>query len=169
VALDAGQEATLVGGQPVYTQIEGAAGGRGVAVFLVNAPPDKVWATIRSFPSYTSWIDGVSACEIYKTEGEHVFVRFELKKMGMGIEYFIDHTYPPGADWGTWTLDYDRESDLDDSVGMWRVTPDASGKTRVEYSVDIQISGWVPGFIREMIVDRGIRDATTWVKVQSEG
>jgi len=168
VALDASQQAKLVSGEPVYTQIEGAAGGRGVAVFLVDATPEKVWSTIRSFASYPAWIDGVSACEVYRTEGDHVYVYFALKKMGMGIEYYIDHTYPPGAEWGTWTLDYDRESDLDDSVGMWRVTADPTGKTRVEYSVDIQISGWVPGFVREMIVDRGIRDATTWVKVQSE-
>ena len=170
VTLSAEQEKQFLSGTPVYTQIEGDKGGRGVAVFLVNAPPANVWSTIRSFASYPAWIDGVTTCEIYKTEGDHVYVRFELSKMGMGIEYFIDHTAPAGADWVTWTLDYGRESDLDDSVGMWRVTPlpDDPSKSRVEYSVDLQVSGWVPGFVREMLVDRGIRDATTWVKVQTE-
>lgn len=170
VALSAAQEATFLSGTPVYTQVEGEQGGRGVAVFLVSAPPETVWSTIRSFSSYPAWIDGVKACEVYKQEGDHIFVRFVIGKMGMEIEYFIDHTYPQGADWGTWTLDYSRESDLDDSVGMWRVTPlpDDPGKSRVEYSVDLQVSGWVPGFVREMLVDRGIRDATSWVKTRAE-
>ena len=90
--------------------------------------------------------------------------------MGINVEYFIDHTYPAGEDWGTWTLDYSRESDLDDSVGMWRVTalPDDPSKSRVEYSVDIKVSGWVPGFVRDMLVKQGLKDATSWVKEQAE-
>ena len=170
VALSAEQEATFLSGEPVYTQFDGGSQGRGVAVFLVNAPPASVWTVIRNFAAYPQWIDGVNECEVYKTEGEHVFVRFEIGKMGVGIEYFIDHTYPAGADWGTWTLDYSRESDLDDSVGMWRVTalPDDPSKTRVEYSVDVGIDGWVPGFVREFLVNQGIKDATSWVKVQAE-
>jgi len=170
VALSAEQEKTFLTGEPVYTQIEGEKGGRGVAVFLVGAPPATVWSTIRNFGAYPAWIDGVSECAVYKTEGDHIFTRFVIGKMGMEIEYFIDHTAPAGADWVTWTLDYSRESDLDDSVGMWRVTPlaDDPSKSRVEYSVDLKVSGWVPGFVREMLVDRGIRDATTWVKVQAE-
>ncbi len=170
VALSAEQEATFLSGAPVYTQVEGAQGGRGVAVFLVEAPPEVVWTTIRSFGSYPAWIDGVSTCEIYKQEGEHTFVHFVIGKLGINIEYFIDHTFRESEGWATWTLDYSRESDLDDSVGMWRVSPlpgDPS-KSRVEYSVDLQVSGWVPGFVREMLVDRGIRDATSWVKIQAE-
>jgi hypothetical protein len=70
----------------------------------------------------------------------------------------------------TWTLDYSRSSDLDDSVGFWRVTPveGAPDRAQVEYSVDIAISSWVPGFVRNLLVDDGLKQATSWVKVQSE-
>ena len=170
VSLDAAQEATYLSGKPVYTQVDSGNQGRGVAVFLVDASPEKVWSTIESFSSYPSWIDGVKTCEVYQTSGDHTFVRFVIGKMGMSIEYFIDHQRPAGAEWMTWTLDYSRHSDLDDSVGMWRVTPlegDAS-KSRVEYSVDVGVDGWVPGFIREFLVDQGLKDATSWLKTQSE-
>ena len=44
----------------------------------------------------------------------------------------------------TWTLDYSQESDLDDSTGYWLVYPSPAdpSKTRVEYTVDLRVSGW---------------------------
>lgn len=166
--LSAEQEAQVLAGQPVFTVTEGAEGGRGAAAFVVAAPPTRVWQVIKSFHRYPQWISGVSACEVYKTAGDHLYARFVLSKMGVEVEYFIDHTFGPG--WATWTLDYSRESDLDDSVGMWRVTPlpNDPARSRVEYSIDIRVGGWVPGFIRDLVVDQGLRDATQWVKAQSE-
>ena len=59
---------------------------------------------------------------------------------------------------------------LDDIVGFWRVTPveGAPQKSLVEYSVDIRVKGWVPSFVREVLVGRGLKSATRWVKVQAE-
>ncbi len=88
----------------------------------------------------------------------------------MSIEYYIHHDYDMEHRWGTWTLDYTRNSDLDDSVGFWRVNSVDGNPKRsiVEYSVDIAIKGWVPGFIRDILVNKGLKQATHWVKVQSE-
>ncbi len=158
----------LAAGQPVYKQTEGETGGRGVAVFQVKAPPQVVWQTISSFHMYPQWIDEVEVCEVYKKAGNAIFVRFVLKSMGVSVEYFIEHDYRPASTWGTWTLDYGRESDLSDSVGSWLVTEVSPGVSQVEYSVDLKVSGWVPGFIRKIIVDNGLEDATQWLKVQAE-
>ena len=168
ISLNAEEEESIRAGKPVMKQIEQGSGGRGAAVFVVDASTDAVWRTIKSYNHYAAWIDGVETCEIYRREGDHIYVRFVLTKLGVDVEYFIDHTV--GDDWMTWTLDYSRESDLDDSVGMWRVTPlpDAPGRSKVEYSVDLRTSGWVPGFVRTIIVDQGLKDATSWVKQQAE-
>ena len=40
-----------------------------------------------------------------------------LSLMGVKLEYYITHTHEPSTSTVTWTLDYDRTSDLDDSVG----------------------------------------------------
>jgi ribosome-associated toxin RatA of RatAB toxin-antitoxin module len=169
-ALTDADRATLAAGKPVMRQTEGEAGGRGLAIFQVNAPADVVWATIRDYPSYPNFIPEVKKCEIYKKDGGNVDVRFLLKSYGVNIEYFIHHDIDVAGRWLTWTLDYNRESDLDDSVGFWRVTPvdGAADRAQVEYSVDIAISGWVPGFVRSLLVDNGLKQATSWVKVQSE-
>ena len=126
--------------------------------------------TIRNFAAYPQWIDQVKVCEEYAAENGHIYVRFVLGTAGMKVEYFIDHVYTPGSEWMTWTLDYRRKSELDDSVGMWRVVPipGQPGAARVEYSVDVAVTTWVPGFVREFLVNQGLKDATSWVKAQAE-
>lgn len=164
------EKARLETGKSVMRQMEGETGGRGMAIFRVDAAPDTVWAIINDFPSYPKWIGEVKKCEITKKDGGKIDVAFKISSFPVTIEYFIAHDYDMANRWGTWTLDYTKESDLDDSVGFWRVTPYQGDATRslVEYSVDVKIKGWVPDFIREMLVDKGLKQATHWVKVQSE-
>lgn len=164
------EKARLDQGKAVMRQLEGEAGGRGMAIFRVAASPDVVWAIINDFSSYPKWIDEVKKCDTYRKEGGKIDVAFKISSFPVTIEYFIAHDYDMANRWGTWTLDYNRDSDLDDSVGFWRVTPVEGDPTRsmVEYSVDIKIKGWVPEFVRDLLVDKGLKQATSWVKVQSE-
>ncbi len=170
VSLTATDIATLEGGDLVQKQIRVDTGGRGVAVMHVEAPPATIWKTIQNYSAYPEWVDGLDNTRIYKSQGDHVYVEFSLSKMGIGIDYFIDHTVQTDAGWVTWTLDYDRQSDLDDSVGYWRVTQlsDSPVVSRVEYSVDLRVKGWVPGFIETLLMDKGLVMATSWVKTQAE-
>ena len=170
LVLSADEKKTLDTGKAVMRQAEQGAGGRGTAIFRVNANPDLVWTAINEFSSYPNWIDEVKKCEVYKKDGGKIDVDFKVASFPVEIEYYIHHDYDMEHRWGTWTLDYARNSDLDDSVGFWRVNDVAGNPDQsvVEYSVDIAIKGWVPGFIRTMLVDKGLKQATSWVKVQSE-
>ncbi len=170
LVLTPAEKAVLLTGKPVMRLTEGEGGGRGLAVFLVNAPPDPTWATIQEFKSYPKWIPEVKKCEVYHKDGGKIDVDFEISSFPVTIEYYIHHEYDLANRWGTWTLDYDRQSDLDDSVGFWRVSPvdGEPDKSQVEYSVDIALKGWVPAFVRSILVDNGLKQATAWVKVQSE-
>ena len=164
------EKALLATGKPAMRQAEADAGGRGMAIFSVQASPDITWATINDFASYPKWIGEVKKCDVYQRQGGKIDVAFRIESFPVTLDYFIHHDYDMANRWGTWTLDYARESDLDDSVGFWRVNavegkPDES---TVEYSIDIAIKGWVPGFIRKMLVVDGLKTATSWVKVQSE-
>lgn len=171
VALTEADLATLAGGAQVQKQVQVGNGARAVAVMDINASTSTVWSKIMAHSSYPKWVENVTACEIYKTEGSYVFTRFVLSVMGVTVEYYIKHTVNRAAGWVTWTLDYSRQSDLDDSVGFWRVTELSASpaKTRVEYSVELRFKGWVPGFVADMIRSRGLTSATAWVKKQSEG
>lgn len=168
--LTAEEQALLDQGKSVMRQTEGEAGGRGLAIFRVEASPDVTWAIINDFASYPKWIDEVKKCDVYKRDGGKIDVNFQISSFPVSIEYYIHHEYDLAGRWGTWTLDYNRQSDLDDSVGFWRVNavPGNPNQSVVEYSVDIKIKGWVPAFVRELLVDKGLKQATRWVKVQSE-
>jgi len=161
---------TLAKGKPVKKQVEMETGGRGIAIQDVHATPEVVWSRIVQYDKYPEWVDGVYECEEYENTGDTIKVRFKIGSMGIKVEYYIVHTYRPDEGYMTWTLDYSRESDLDDSVGFWRVIPveDKPGWTRVYYSVDVRLKGWVPGFIESMLAKNGLTKATAWVKRESE-
>ncbi len=170
VSLSEAEKKQVAAGTPVFKETEGKAGGRGVAVFQVKAPPDVVWDTLKQFERYPKWIDDVDETEVYRKKGEDIDVRFEISAMGVTVEYFIAHKFRDKERYATWTLDYSRESDLGDSVGFWKVDAvegDADASL-VTYSVDLQVKGWVPGFIRTLLVDNGLKAATSWVAEQSE-
>jgi len=166
--LTAAEEATLQSGQPVYRQIRLESGGRGVAIFDIKASEEKVWSILTAYAKYPQWIDQLKECEVYKRDSGHLFVRFKLGMSALGAEYYVDHTFSPDKGMLTWTLDYSRESDLNDSTGYWLVYPSGrDGVTRVEYTVDLRV-GSLPGFIEDMLATKGIKDATTWVKREAE-
>lgn len=168
--LSASETSTLASGKAVLKQIQEGNGGRGVAIFDVNATPDQVWKVITNFKGYPSYIDELSKCERYSTNGNDIFVDFVISSWGFEVQYYVKHDYQPTKGYMTWTLDYSRESDLDDSTGYWLVYPSPTdpSKTRVEYSVDLRIKGWVPGFIQTMLAETGVENATKWVKREAE-
>jgi hypothetical protein len=170
VSFSADDLATLAAGKVVLKQQQVESGGRGVAVMDIAAPPARIWSKIVDYGHYPQMVDRVAECGNYRTSGEHIYTRFVLSVFGTNVEYFVDHTYRPEQGYLTWTLDYNRKSDLDDSVGYWRVTPMTSSpsKSRLEYSVDIRFTGYVPGFVADMISRKGLTDATSWVKRESE-
>jgi hypothetical protein len=170
IALTPAQEAALARGEAVRTTVPGDAGGRGMAVQDVHAPADVIWGRIGAFADYPRMVDRVEECEVYFSEGDDVRVRFRVNVLGFDYVYYIRHTFRPDDGYVTWTLDYSRESDLDDSVGYWAVTPHPRkpGWSRLFYSIDMRTRAWMPGFVRTLIARRGVSDATEWVKREAE-
>jgi hypothetical protein len=153
--LSAGERAILERGATVYKQIEAQAQGGGCAavVFRVMAPPEIVWSVIFDFSRYPEWAEGVDEAEVYRKEGDDIYVRFKVR------HWLAHHTYPGASrGWGTWRLDYSRKSDFDDSVGFWRVksVPGDPGRSDVSYCAELKLKTWLPEFIRRMIAKRAL-------------
>lgn len=159
----------LMNGETVMKQVDQGAGGQGVAIFWVHASPDQVMDVVLDFNQYPNWIDSLNETESYSGPNCSPCVRMKTRVLGFGVEWYNRHQQNREDRWITWTLDYSRNSDLDDSVGFWRFTPARrDGWTQVVYSIDVQLKGWVPGIVRRMLVSSGLEDATMWVKEQSE-
>lgn len=167
-----GQEqlANLALGEAILITSEGSQGGRGVAIQDIQATPEAIWNRIRAFREYPGMVNYVEQCEPYLEDGHDLRVRFVLSVVGFRYEYYILHDFRPDQGYMTWTLDYSRESDLDDSVGYWVVeeVQERPGFSRLYYSIDMRTRGWMPGFLRRMIARQGLEDATAWVKKEAE-
>jgi hypothetical protein len=170
LTLSAAELHVLQKGEPVLKQSEAGLGGRGIAVQDIAAPSDVVWDRILDFDRYPKMIDDVKEIEVYEKKPERIKVRFVIGQFGLKLEYFIDHVVQREKGFMTWRLDYDKASELDDSVGYWFVEqhPTDKQKTRLYYSVDVRMRGWVPGFVQDMVREEGLVRATRWVKQWSE-
>jgi hypothetical protein len=175
VKLNGGALKTLSSGKPYSTQIQSASGGRGIVVQDVQAPVDVVWGKILDFNRYDKMVPKTAESQIYKTENlrqgqKHIWVRMKVGFPMLKLQFFVKHLYDPKKHSMTWTLDYSKKSDFDDSAGYWYVVkhPDRPDHTRLFYSVEVSMFPWVPQFVMDFMSKQALTDATGWVKKVSE-
>jgi hypothetical protein len=186
--------AILRAGKPYKTQQIQAAGsssssgGRGLVVQDVHAPTAIVWERILDFDHYADMVPKTVESSNYHPEEElqgdddqdnnnnnntQKVIIYTQMKVGfplLKLQFFIRHEYHPALNSLTWTLDYSKTSDLDDSCGYWYVIPHPDKKdwSRVYYSVDVSMFDWVPSFVVNFMSRQALTEATGWVKKFSE-
>jgi len=181
VKLDGKALKIISAGRPYQTQIQSGSGGRGLVVQDVHAPTDVVWDRILDYDHYADMVPKTAESENYKVI-EHkssrkdpleqtIYTRMKVGFPMIKLEFFIKHMYYPSLNSLTWTLDYTKKSDFDDSCGYWFVTPHPDYPdtwTRIYYSVEVSMFDWIPKFIMEFLSSKALTDATDWVKKYSE-
>ena len=153
----------------LHQDIDGAQ--RGVAVFQVNATPDTIWSVIKSFHAYPKWIEDINHTEVYLQRDEFIFVRFTASGLFGETVWYVEHEYPQDdRNWGAWRLDYDYRSDIDDSVGYWRVTkiPGTDNRSQVVYSADLRLGGVIASLFEDSFIADSLNQASIWVKREAE-
>lgn len=141
---------------------------RPTLVFLVKASPATTWKVVTDVRRLPTYVEEVKKVEIVSSSGTHIIAKLTMGQMGFSAEEFCDYDFRPERE-GTWHLDYSKRSDLDDSVGFWRVTAgDADGTAIVEYSADVKPMSWAPGFFAAIINDKALHAVPAWVRQYSE-
>jgi len=169
--LDEKQLERLAKGKVVTITMENEdTGGTGIGVIDIEAPTDIVWSRIMGFDHYPEWVGPVKFCNVYHQSGDTIQTHVKISGFLYKYEYFLVNVYWPEQAMLTWTLDYDRKSDFDDCVGAWYVEkhPENTGWTRAWFSSDLKLNAPLPGFLMKYIKKKGIKNATKWVKEQSE-
>lgn len=183
VSLDRKALSTLASGKPFQTTIHvpGSTSGRGLVVQEIHAPPEVVWDRILDFDHYVDMVPRTVECKNYHVHKQKTTKRDPLEqtiltkfKIGLPLipkmTFYVKHLYFPALNSLTWTLDYSKKSDFDDSVGYWYVAPhpDRPGWSRVYYSVAVNMYDWVPKTVVNFMSTKALTDATGWVKKFSE-
>jgi len=180
LSLDNKDEKDLSNDKSVMKQIPGddggSSGGRAICVQDVKAPKSAVWNQILDLDHYVGKVSKLKECKNYLVRKNEDGSSTIKTKMVIGVlpgykyEYYCDHTYRPDVDSVVWTLDYDKTSDFDDVAGHWHVEdhPSKKGHTRVFYACDIKFKTPVPGPVMNILTKSALRQATGWVKRESE-
>ena len=186
VRLDENALETLHSGKPYQTQIQSGSSGRGLVVQDIHAPTDVVWERILDYDNYADMVPKTAESSNYDVihhppegEGEEgdgdghqtIYTRMKVGISFVKLQFFVKHEYYPKLNSLTWTLDYNRKSDFDDSCGYWYVVPHPDHPhdwSRVYYSVDVRMMDWVPTFVVNFMSKQALTEATGWVKKFSE-
>jgi len=164
----------LRSGKPVLRLVEVGNGfKRTVSIQDVQAPPSVVWSRIMDLPKYPKMVEGCVSCVPYKREKrvggtQVVYAKYKIRAAALAMEYFMKHTFEPGKNCMTFHLDYDRLSELFDTVGYWYVEKLSDGWCRVYYSTDSAVPAWVPGFMKDSLVKLSAARSTSWVDVECQ-
>eukprot|EP00584_Thalassiosira_punctigera_P005409 CAMPEP_0172543886 /NCGR_PEP_ID=MMETSP1067-20121228/14166_1 /TAXON_ID=265564 ORGANISM="Thalassiosira punctigera, Strain Tpunct2005C2" /NCGR_SAMPLE_ID=MMETSP1067 /ASSEMBLY_ACC=CAM_ASM_000444 /LENGTH=328 /DNA_ID=CAMNT_0013330367 /DNA_START=118 /DNA_END=1104 /DNA_ORIENTATION=- len=183
IKLDGKAKSILKAGKPYQTQVQTGDSGRGLVVQDVNAPTHVVWGRILDYDNYANMVPKTIDSKNYRivphkpTKANNFLEKEIYTRMKVGfpmlkLEFFVRHfLYIQQHKSLTWTLDYMKESDFDDSCGYWYIVPhpdDPEERTRLYYSVQVGMFDWVPKFVVDFMSSKALTDATAWVKKYSE-
>jgi hypothetical protein len=113
-------------GHPVVRMMPAPGGGgfeRAVSMQDVHAPEAMIWDFIMDLRNYPKYVEGVMRCDVYSDSSSRsertVCSTYKVGAMGFGVTYYMKHIFDPKKHCMTFHLDYDRCSELDDTVGYW--------------------------------------------------
>ncbi|MCZ7586129.1 MAG: SRPBCC family protein [Deltaproteobacteria bacterium] len=144
--------------------------GRGVALIMIDAPPDKVMAALDSFETYPSWMPNTKQTKVVKREGNRVDVEFELSIVGSQVTYTCIHEVNKDAGTVRWRMDDAKpKKNVADSVGAWVVKAHGDGKSIVAYTVAVDTGMSVPKFIQNWLTNTSLKKVVKSVRDKVEG
>ena len=140
---------------------------RACACVCTCASARDVHAAPSQLPRYPKMVEGVVACDVYsrKKEGGNdvTCATYKLKAAGFSMQYYMKHIFEPKKHSMTFHLDYERCSDIQDSVGYWYVEDLKDGWCRVYYSTDSKLPKFIPNCAKDAIVNMAAKRSTSWV------
>jgi len=168
------EESDLAAGKSIMqiVETESAMSRRLLMVRDIQSPAYVVMDRILDLDAYDRMVKGVDRVRRYgsaklRDGTEEIRAVYDIHALHLKFKYFMLHRYDPKQRCLTFHLDYDRRSDLDDSVGYWYVKPQTDETCRVYYSCDTLLRGWVPGPVKDLLGKTALKQATTWVNTES--
>jgi coenzyme Q-binding protein COQ10 len=131
---------------------------------VINAPMEKVFSLIINYEGYKDFIPEVRAVRVLERKENIATVQYEADVVKR-IKYTLRHTAQPPSKM-TWSL-VEGEM-MKDNTGGWLLEPEGEGRTKVTYSVDITLGGFVPKAIVNALVDNSLPKLLENFKARAE-
>lgn len=104
-------------------------------IVLVDAPPDKVWATLQKMEDFKTFMPKLLESEVSKRTATSFEVRFVIDVPGPDTDYTIKYTKDEAKKTlsGAWVA-----GDLSGTKIFWTVEPAEGGKTLLSQKVSVK-------------------------------
>ena len=170
--ISSSDEQRLRQGESVMQAVASADGSRRmVAVQDIDVPVHVVMGRITDLERYDKMVQGVDSVVNYVSNedgGVHTYKsEYKIHAGGLKFTYYMEHRCDMAQNCMVFNLDYDRRSDLEDSVGYWFAQPTGPASCRVFYSCEVKLRGWVPGPVYNVLTKQALKVATTWVSTEA--
>jgi hypothetical protein len=154
----------------------------------VEAPVETVIKRILDYNQYAKMVPGIMQSEIYDRETledadcddmqeeecalQRLRVRMKAGVPFMQFEFYSDIRYDPKRQSISWTLDYEKHSQVHESVGVWYIQPlyeddqqEQGGQrprwSRVYYAAEHTLFQWAPKLVQDLINKSSLTDGVS--------
>ncbi len=109
----------------------------------------KYFQAISQFEKYPEFVEGMKKVVVQRN-GQEIIGHYELSMMSKDMSYDLKIKEDPAAGTVNWQL---IKSDcFKTNTGAWKITSLGAGKCKVHYSLDVEFSFSVPGFILKGLI-----------------
>ena len=130
----------------------------------IEATPEQVWDLITDFESYPSFVPNQTGARLLSKGEGRWRVEFELS-IARKLRYTLDLTGERGKGL-RWTL---VEGDMmKGNEGGWHLTPLPDGRTRATYEISVELKGFVPASVTNLLVQQTLPKNLEAFKAEAE-
>ena len=130
----------------------GSRAARGTVFMIFDVTPEEAWPYLSDHMAYAAYMPHLLSVEEYETREPGQGVKQSLKIAWKKLKYHIVQQYDAEAYVVHWYLDPDKENDVKESRGYWKLIPHGEKQSIVIYSVDVDSGMRVPAFIENYML-----------------
>ena len=117
-----------------------------------NAPVASCYRAITDYQSYPEFVEGISDVRVISQDEQGALVEYHLnliKKFKYVLR--LTHNSADSVDWVFEKGDVFKRND-----GSWRLVDKGDGTTEVNYRLDVDVKGFVPGAIVRTLTEKNL-------------
>jgi len=164
---------TLELGKPVLVKNSaksnsGGVKGEGVALILINLPPEQVWPHVKGYDKLPEFMPRMLTSEKYSENGDTIGVAQTLKIAWKKITYHVLQTTNDDKFEMAFHLDKSKTNDIKETTGHWLLRPHGENKTIAMYAFSVDTGMAVPQFIENFLMNRDLPGVVEAMKKRAE-
>jgi ribosome-associated toxin RatA of RatAB toxin-antitoxin module len=118
---------------------------------VLSVSKEQLWDTIVRYEDYPKFVDGCTQVKVERKSAGHARVTYHISMM-KDVVYTIDHKEDQDKGVVEWSL---VESDaFKKNSGRWQIAEAGTGKTDVQYRLELEFKIPVPGFILNGLIKK---------------